>query len=78
MGPHFVGAQAFMTTMFHGQSLDTQGIWRVGDFFTNLTRGLISTLSRIAADPPCTDLSTAHVDKEISLSDPVSYVTFVR
>jgi hypothetical protein len=66
-----------MTTRFHGQSTDLKENNVYGTFFANLSGGLVAARSRVPADPPSTDLSTADVDNGESLFYSVTCVTYV-
>jgi hypothetical protein len=66
MGGPVVWTRTAVTQMFHSQPYDFKRNNRVGTFFTNVAVNLVFAQSGHSADTPCTDLSTARVDKDES------------
>ncbi|MDR0184309.1 hypothetical protein [Lysobacter arvi] len=54
-----------VTTVFHAQTIDLEGNIGFGTFFTNLAARPYFKQSDPARNTPCTDLSTARVDKGV-------------
>jgi hypothetical protein len=58
------GRTAGVTSWFHAQVADLEGKMRVGTFFANAVATRIFCLAGSSEITPCTDLSTACVDKD--------------
>ncbi|MGH8072827.1 MAG: hypothetical protein ACREO4_01985 [Lysobacter sp.] len=63
MNKPFSKMQGHIAAMFHGQVADFYIVIAHGTFLTNPARGLVAPASRIPPPRPCTELSTADVDK---------------
>jgi len=68
---------SWVTTVFHAQANDLKEKNGFGTFFTNLAAMPCFKRWDPARNTPCTDLSTARVDKEVFALWPGTCVTFV-
>ncbi|WP_396616399.1 hypothetical protein ACHZ97_01480 [Lysobacter soli] len=66
-----------VTTVFHAQVHDLKGNIGFGTFFTNLAGRPYFLRWDPARNTPCTDLSTARVDKDVFPMRPGTCVIFV-
>jgi hypothetical protein len=70
-------ARSLVTSWFHAQAIDSNGIPGVGTFFTNVDAIRIFCLEGSAQIAPCTDLSTDRVDKDKTCLLSVACAVFV-